>query len=78
MVVTADVTGVIIAGFGFAATLLGGTAGLLARQSRKLETRFGARFDHIEGRLDRVESEIVELKVAVPRIEGPRTRLLRP
>jgi hypothetical protein len=74
MVVTADVIGVIIAGFGFAATLLGGTAGLLARQSRRLETRF----DRVESRLDRVESEIVDLRVAVARIEGPQTRLLRP
>lgn len=67
MLVTPDVIGVVIAAFGGAATLLAGVAGLNARMMKRIDARF-----------ERVESELVELKVAVARLEGPQPRLLRP
>ncbi|MBO3662890.1 hypothetical protein [Microbacterium stercoris] len=39
-----------------------------------VEHRLGSRIDAVEHRLGTIESEIVELKVAVARIEGPRPR----
>jgi uncharacterized protein YdcH (DUF465 family) len=46
--------------------------------------RLDTRIDRVEGRMDRVESqldhlagEIVEVKIAVARIEGPQRRLQR-
>ncbi len=64
---TPDVIGVIVAVFGCAATLLGGVAGLIARLERRLDAR-----------LAHVEAELVEVKIAIARIEGPRPHLLRP
>lgn len=96
-----DVIGMVIALFAFAVAVLGGVGGMIAHQSRGLDTRFdqvGARFDQVdaridrldtridrvEGRMDRVESqldhlagEIVEVKIAVARLEGPQRRLQR-
>lgn len=80
-----DVIGVIIA----AATLVGGLFGgiglMLSRQTVKLESRFGERFDGIDARLDRMDGDIrglrddvTELKVAVARLEGPAPRLVLP
>lgn len=71
MTVSPDVIGMIIALFAFTLTVVGAVAGMLARQTKALETRF----DRIETRLDRHEGELVELKIAVARIEGPPRRL---
>lgn len=38
--------------------------------------RVDARFDKVDERFDRIEAEIVDLKVAVARIEGPQRSLL--
>lgn len=77
-----DVIGIIIALFAFTITVLGGVAGMLARQTKNLEGRFDARFDRIDARfdqidtrLDRHEGELVDLKIAVARLEGPQRRL---
>lgn len=59
-----DVIGTVIALFVFAATVIGGVGAMLACLSRKIDTR-----------LDRVESELVDVKVAIVRIEGPPRRL---
>ncbi|ODT42007.1 MAG: hypothetical protein ABS62_04405 [Microbacterium sp. SCN 70-200] len=67
MTVTPEVIGVIIAAFGGAATLLGGVAAINGMMMRRIDRRF-----------DRLESDVVELKVAVARLEGPQPRLLRP
>lgn len=45
-------------------------------QSQQMEQRLGTRIDSVEQKLDRVEHEIVEVKIAVARIEGPPRRLL--
>lgn len=74
MTVTPEIIGVIIAAFGGAATLLAGVAALNGRQMQRID----ARFDHVDARFDRVEADIVELKVAVARLEGPQPRLMRP
>ncbi|OAN34025.1 hypothetical protein [Microbacterium sp. H83] len=50
-----------------------------AAQDARMEARFAAqdtRFDRLEDRLSGVEHELSEVKVAVARLEGPRTRLL--
>ncbi|MGO1849366.1 hypothetical protein [Microbacterium sp.] len=64
MFVSPDVIGMVIALFAFAATVVGGVGAMLARLSRKIDTR-----------LERVESELVDVKVAIARIEGPPRRL---
>ena len=64
---TPDVIGVLIAGATLAGGLFGGIWALLSRQTARLEKRF-----------DRVEADIVELKVAVARLEGPRLQLVPP
>lgn len=84
-----DVIGMIIALFAFTLTVLGGVAGMLARQTKNLEGQFNQRFDRIDGRMDRfdgrmdrfdgrmerLENEVVEIKIAVARLEGPQRRL---
>lgn len=84
-----NVIGMIIALFAFTITVLGGVAGMLARQTKNLEGRFDqrfalidarfdridARFDQIDTRLDRHEGELVDVKIAVARLEGPQRRL---
>lgn len=82
-----DVIGMIIALFAFTVTVLGGVAGMLARQSKSLESRFSAidarfdkiddRFDKIDDRFDRIEGDLVEVKVAIARLEGPLPKLQR-
>lgn len=67
MTVTPEIIGVIIAAFSAAATVLGGVAALNARMVHRIDARF-----------DRLEADVVELKVAVARLEGPQPRLLRP
>lgn len=75
---TPDVIGVLVA----AATLVGGLfvgiAGLLSRQTVRLEARFDARFTQIDARLDRLEVDVNDLKVSVARLEGPLPRLVLP
>jgi hypothetical protein len=41
------------------------------------EAKFEVRFDRIEKRLDRVEHEVSEVKIAIARLEGPPPRLLQ-
>lgn len=75
-----DVLAMIIALFAFTVTVLGGVAGMLAHQSKTLETRFNRvdeRFDRLDDRFDRIESDIVEMKVAIARLEGPSPKLQR-
>lgn len=78
MFVSSDVIGMIIALFAFTVTVIGGVAGALARFAKGLEARFDridARFDRVDERIHRVEDELVEVKVAIARLEGPRPRL---
>ncbi|MGM7667932.1 hypothetical protein [Microbacterium sp. A93] len=78
MFVSPDVIGMIIALFAFTVTVLGGVAVMLARLTRILDVRFDridTRFDRIDARLDRHESELVDVKIAVARLEGPQRRL---
>ncbi len=53
-----NVIGIIIALFGFTATALGGVSRMIARQSRGLEVRF----DRIDERFTKVETDIAGLK----------------
>ncbi|MGW9157733.1 response regulator [Microbacterium sp. NPDC055665] len=40
------------------------------------DAKFEARFDRVDKRLDRVENEIFEVKIAIARLEGPPPRLI--
>lgn len=62
---TPDVIGVIVAAFGGAATLLGGTWGMLAHNTKK-----------IEAQIAEVKNELVEVKIGLARLEGPQHRLI--
>ncbi|MGM7671523.1 hypothetical protein [Microbacterium sp. A93] len=64
MFVFPDVVGMIVALFAFALTVIGGVGGMLAHVSKKIDSR-----------LERVENELVDVKVAIARIEGPPRRL---
>jgi uncharacterized membrane protein len=85
--VSPDVIGMIIALFAFTVTVIGGVAGVLARFTKGLEMRFekiDSRFDRVDDcfdrldqRIHRVEDELVEVKVAIARLEGPRPHLQR-
>lgn len=77
----------IISGFGWMISRMDARfAGIAAKfdaQDAKFEARFEAqdakfelRFDRIDKRLDRVENEIFEVKIAIARLEGPPTRLI--
>jgi hypothetical protein len=68
MIVTPDVIGVVVAVFVAAVGFAGVIAGMLHRQTLRLD----ARFDKMDARFARVEAELVEVKIAVARIEGPR------
>jgi len=74
MTVTPDAIGVVVAIFVALVTFIGAVGGLLSRQSRWISERF----DQVDRRMDRVEAELVEVKIAVARLEGPQPRLLRP
>lgn len=41
------------------------------------EAKFDVRFDRIEDRLDRVEHEVGDVKIAIARLEGPTPRLMQ-
>ncbi len=80
-----DVIGMIIALFAFTLTVLGGVATMLAKQTKTLDARLDRidtrldrmddRFDRMDDRFDRLEGEVVEVKIAIARIEGPRRHL---
>lgn len=59
-----DVIGMIIALFAFSLTVIGGVGAMLTHMSKKIDSR-----------LERVENELVDVKVAIARIEGPPRRL---
>ena len=76
-----DVIGMIIALFAFTLTVLGGVATMLAKQTKTLDTRFDrmeVRLDRMDDRFYRLEGELVEVKIAIARIEGPRRHLQQP
>ena len=67
-----DVIGIIIALFAFTATVLGGVSRMLARQSRGLDVRF----DRIDERFTKVETDIQEFRTELKReIHELRTEL---
>lgn len=73
-----DVIGMIIALFAFTLTVLGGVATMLAKQTKTLDARLDridTRLDRMDDRFDRLEGEVVEVKIAIARIEGPRRHL---
>ncbi|MEV8249990.1 response regulator [Microbacterium sp. NPDC076768] len=45
--------------------------------SAATEAKFDVRFDRIEDRLDRVEHEVGDVKIAIARLEGPTPRLMQ-
>ena len=86
---SADVIGVILGIMAAAATIFGGLASLLRGQLKKIDERFAtaearndARFDRVDERFEKLETKIdelaaglVDVKVAVARLEGPERRL---
>lgn len=73
-----DVIGMIIALFAFTLTVLGGVATMLAKQTKTLDARLDridTRLDRMDDRFDRLEGEVVEVRIAIARIEGPRRHL---
>lgn len=85
---TPDVIGAIIAAFGGAATVLAGVWAMNGRMLRAIDARLDrvetridrveTRIDRIETRMQHIENELVEVKIAIARIEGPQQRLIRP
>lgn len=62
-----DVIGMIIALFAFTVTVLGGVAGMLARQTRVMDARLAKLDADVAG----IKEELVGIKVAIARLEGP-------
>lgn len=59
--------------------LAGGFGWVIRRMDARIdasEQKFSARIDSLEGKVDRVATELVEVKIAVARIEGPPRHLL--
>ncbi len=71
MVVSPDVIGVILGIMAASATIFGGVASLLRGQMKKIDERF----DKLETKVDELAAGLVEVKVAVARLEGPQQRL---
>ena len=71
MLVSPDVIGVLIAAATLVGGLFAGIAGLLARQTARIDARFG----QVDARLELIEADVNDLKVAVARLEGPLPRL---
>lgn len=71
-----EVIGVLVTIFAVALTLFGGLFGGLRAMLRDSGAKINARFDKIEHKLDAVAEDVVDLKVAVARLEGPQPKLL--
>ena len=81
MVATAATTlAAIVGGFGWMINRMDARfAAVDARIDARFEAqdaKFEARFDRLDDRLDRVECELSDVKVAVARLEGPKPRLM--
>ena len=76
---SSELIAIISTGVTLAIAMLGGFAWIIARLDRT-EERLGARIDTVEERLgariETVDHELVEVKIAVARIEGPRPRFV--
>ncbi len=82
---SADVIGMIISLFAFGVAMLGGVGWMISHQTRQIDRRFDGldarfaqvdtRMDRIEVRMERVENELVDVKIAIARLEGPAKRL---
>ncbi|MFS0853062.1 hypothetical protein [Microbacterium sp. 179-I 3D4 NHS] len=70
MTLSPDTLGMIITLFTFMASGIGGVAALLAHHMKRID----ARFDTVDARLTRVESELVDVKITIARLEGPQRR----
>ncbi|MHA7985946.1 response regulator [Rathayibacter sp. CAU 1779] len=75
--VSPDVIGMVIALFAFAITVLGGVAGMLARQTKAIDARLDAsegrvnqRFDRVDDRFDRVDDRLDRMDDRMTRVEG--------
>lgn len=71
VLVSPDVIGMVIALFAFAVTVVGGVGAMLAHLSKRIDSRL----ERVDSRLERVENELIDVKVAIARIEGPPRRL---
>ena len=49
----------------------------IERRFERADTQFESRFDRIQQRLDGVAEDVVEIKIAIARLEGPQPTLLR-
>jgi len=75
---TPDAIGVIIALAGTVVTMLGGMGALFAWAWGRFDKRFeqvGARFDRVDAELADIRGDVVQLQVAVARLEGPHRSL---
>ncbi|WP_460571720.1 hypothetical protein [Humibacter soli] len=66
--------GMIVALFAFTLTVLGGVAGMLARQTRVMDARLATLDADVAG----IKEELVGIKVAIARLEGPFPHFQRP
>lgn len=88
MYMSAELIGIIIAGVGLLVPIVGcfvwmirRTDELTARMDQrfaKFEENFNARFDLVIARIDGLQHEMTEVKIAVARLEGPRPRIAMP
>lgn len=59
--------------------LAGGFGWMVHRMDTRIDavrTDFDARFDRLDARVDRMSDELVEVKIAIARVEGPPRHLL--
>ncbi len=81
--VSAEAIAIVVSAGGLLLSMFGmfvGFASWIVKRVDKVEHRLGARIDNVEHtlgeRITGVERELVEVKVAVARLEGPRPRLV--
>ncbi len=79
MIVSAEIITTIVSVGGLVLALAGGFAWMLNRTDSKfeaLEAKMDARFERIESDLRGVRHDLIEVKIAVARLEGPQRHLI--
>lgn len=74
MYMSAELIGIVIAAVSLLVTMIGGFVGGFGWVIRRMHERF----DQVNARIDGVQREMTEVKIAVARLEGPRPRLALP
>ena len=70
-----DVITMVIALFAFTVTVLGGVAGLLARQSKTGESRLDERFANVDARFAQVDARFAQVDARFDRLDARLDRV---